>query len=219
MRKSVKQHIIIPMINLKTIKRVLFLFLSLFLFIIFLFGVISVVRFFTPKSSYNFSANPRTVIKQIRDLNRLETAQFTIEKVIDAGTNKSTFQQFLFGDSILLIAQGEVIAGVDLSKLSDNDISISGSTVRLILPPSEILITTINNDQTRVYDRKLGVLTKGDKDLEAKAREKAESLIRQAACDGHILDQASVNARNQITALLKSLGFDTVIITSPQGSC
>lgn len=197
----------------------MFLLLSFSFLVIFLFGLVSVVRFFIPKSNYNFKANSRTVVKQIRDLQRLETAQFTIEKVIDAGTNKSAFQQLLFGDKILLIAQGEVIAGVDLSKLSDSDISISGSTIRLILPPSEILITTINNDQTRVYDRKLGILSRGDKDLEAKAREKAEGLIRQAACDGHILDQASTNARAQMTALLKSLGFETVIITSPQGSC
>jgi len=149
----------------------------------------------------------------------LETAQFTIEKVIDAGKSGNQFQQLLFGDKILLIAQGEVVAGFDLTKLSEKDIVIEGTTLRLMLPESEILFTKLNNDQTRVYDRKLGLLSKGDKDLEAKARESAEGLIRQAACDGRILDIASTNARTQLTALFKSLGFTTVIITIPQSGC
>lgn len=149
----------------------------------------------------------------------METAQFTIEKVIDAGTNGNVFQQFLFGDKLLLIAQGEVIAGFDFSKVTENDIAIENGTVRLALPQPEILITTLNNDQTRVYDRRTGLLSKGDKDLESKAREQATNLIRQAACQGNILDTASTNARNQLTALLKSLGFTTVIITIPPATC
>ena len=179
----------------------------------------SLSNFFTKKSPYAFTANSRTVIKQLQALNRLETAQFTIEKVIDAGTTGSTFQQFLFGDKLLLIAQGDVIAGVDLAEISPSDVVVEGSTLRLTLPAAHILVTSLNNDQTRVYDRRTGLLSKGDKDLEAKAREQAESMITQAACDGHILDTATTNARNQLTALFKSVGFTTVIISIPQAGC
>lgn len=200
-------------------RRIIFLIVTLIILIVVIIGIISVANFFTKKPDYVFNTNSRTVIKQIRSLNRLETAQFTIEKVIDAGKSGNQFQQLLFGDKILLIAQGEVIAGFDFSKLNDSDIVIEGTTARLTLPSPEILVAKLNNEQTRVYDRKLGLLSKGDKDLETKAREKAESLIRQAACDGHILDTASTNARNQLTAMLKSLGLTTVIITIPQASC
>lgn len=202
-----------------TIKRIIFLALTLVILLVVFLGVMSLMNLFKKSPQYTFQANSRTVIKQLKDLNRLETAQFTIEKVIDAGTNGNTFQQFLFGDKILLIAQGEVIAGFDLSKVADQDITISGSTLRLRLPAPEILVTKLNSEQTRVYDRRTGLLSKGDKDLETKAREKAEGLITQAACAGHILDSASTNARNQLTALFKSLGFTTVIIEIPQVSC
>lgn len=205
--------------SLGTVKRILFLALTLVILAVIVLGIISLANIFTKKSQYTFQTNSRTVIKQLRDLNRLETSQFTVEKVIDAGTTGNTFQQFLFGDKILLIAQGEVIAGFDLSKLSDQDVSVEGSTLRLTLPPAEILVTKLNNDQTRVYDRKLGLLSKGDKDLESQARDKAETLIKQAACDGNILEEASTNARNQLTALFKTFGFTTVIITIPSSSC
>src|SRR5687768_27092 len=104
-------------------------------------------------SQYTFTTSSQTVIKEMRKLNRLETASFTIEKVIDAGTNGNRFQQILFGDRILLIAHGEVLAGFDLSKLDEKDISIDGQTLRMTLPPPQILSTSLNAENTRVYDR------------------------------------------------------------------
>jgi len=200
-------------------KRVIFILITLVILVVVIVGIASIFRWASPKSPYTFNTNSRTVIKQIQSLNRLETAQFTIEKVIDAGTNGNVFQQFLFGDKLLLIAQGDVIAGIDMAKVNEDDVQIDNTAIRLTLPPAEILIATLNNSQTRVYDRKTGLLTKGDKDLEAKARDQATKIIRTAACDGHILDTASTNARTQLTALLKSLGFTTVIVTIPPASC
>lgn len=205
--------------NFGTARRIIFLVFTLVILIVVILGIISLARFFIQKPEYVFTTNSRTVIKQLRSLNRLETAQYTIEKVIDAGKSGNQFQQLLFGDKILLIAQGEVIAGFDFAKLTERDITIEGTTLRLELPGPQILVTKLNNDQTRVYDRKLGLLSKGDKDLESRAREQAEILITEGACDGHILDTASTNARLQLTALFKSLGFTTVIITIPQASC
>lgn len=205
--------------RLSTIKKVIFLFLTLIILGVLVLGIMSLSNFVSKKPPYTFMTNSRTVIKQLQSLNRLETAQFTIEKVIDAGTTGNTFQQLLFGDKLLLIAQGDVIAGVDLSGIAPSDVVVEGSTLRLSLPAAQILVTSLNNDQTRVYDRRTGLLSKGDKDLESKAREQAEKIITQAACDGHILDTATTNARNQLTALFRSVGFTTVIISIPQSSC
>jgi len=174
-------------------------------------------KFFNPTTTVNMSS--KTVIKELRQLNRLETASFTIEKVIDAGTTGNRFQELLYGDRILLIAHGEVIAGFDLSTLPEDNFKINGSTVDLTLPPPQILVTSLDNSETRVYDRKQGLLNKGDKDLESQARLAATQAISEAACSGKILDQASNNARKQLTALLKTLGFVTVVINIPQGSC
>lgn len=172
-----------------------------------------------PKSDISYNISSQTVIKEMRQLNRLETASFTIEKVIDAGTSGNAFQEFLYGDRILLIAHGEVIAGVDLSKLSDTDVIVIGTTVTVKLPSPEILVVTLNNDQTRVYDRKQGLLSRGNKDLESKARTVATQTIQDAACKGGILTQAGENAKKQLTAFLKALGFSTIRFEISSGSC
>jgi len=170
-------------------------------------------------NNYRVNVNSQTVIKQIRSLNRLETSSYTIEKIVDAGTTGGQLRQLLFGDRILLIAHGEAIAGFDMNKIKDQDIEISRSMVKVRLPAPEILVSRLDNEQTRVYDRRQGVFTRGDSQLESEARKEAELIIKDAACKGGILQEAEKNGRSQLTALFKSLGFITVVIDIPQGSC
>ena len=125
----------------------------------------------------------------------------------------------MFGDKILLIAHGQVIAGFDLSQMSEKDIEIKENNLRITLPKPQILVTSLDNSQTRVYDRTRGILNPGDKDLESKARETAQNTITEAACKGGILKQASENARKQISAFLSTFDFNEVIIDIPEASC
>lgn len=181
--------------------------------------VLFIRRLSQPRSSYVVNLSEQTVIKQVQSLNRLETASYTIEKVIDVGTTGNKFSQFLYGDRILLIAHGTVIGGFDMSKVSKDSVDVKGEVLRVKLPSPEILVTKLDSDQTRVYDRRQGLLTKGDENLETEARSEAEKVIKDAACKGGILGEATKNARNQLTSLFKSLGFETVIIEIPEGSC
>lgn len=169
--------------------------------------------------NYTYRFGSQTIIKQITSLNRLETASYTIEKVIDAGTSGNRLQQFLVGDRLLLIAHGQVIAGFDMSKVRIEDLDVTGQTLRITMPAPEILVSKLDNEQTRVYDRQSGIFTKGDRDLESEARKEAEAVIKDAACKGGILDEATKNARNQLTALFKGMGFTTVILNVPAGEC
>jgi hypothetical protein len=203
---------------METARKIIFLFLSVVLILIIVMGLWSIGNFFS-KKPYTFNTSSQTVIKQIQSLNRLETASFTIEKIIDAHTNGNAFQQFLFGDKLLLIAEGKVIAGFDLSQVKSSDVHVNGTTLQVTLPKPEILTTTLDNQNTRVYDRTTGLLSKGQPDLESQARESAVETIRQAACQGNILDEASKNARNQLTVLFSSLGFTSVTIEIPAASC
>jgi len=171
-------------------------------------------------SAIQFNTNRAAVIKQIQSLQRLETASFTIEKIINEGTTgDNVFQRLLFGDKILLIAHGKVIAGFDLSLVSDKDIQVDGKKLRVILPKPQLLTVVLDNTQTRVYDRQRGILSTDGKDLETQARIAAEKSIKDAACQGNILQQASDNARKQLTASFYSLGFETVTIEIPSATC
>jgi Protein of unknown function (DUF4230) len=159
------------------------------------------------------------VVKQIRTLNRWETVSYQVEQIIDNGTSGNVFQQLLFGDRILLIAHGSVTAGFDLANLSEKSVHIQGKSIEISLPDPEILSTSLDESQTRVYDRQKGLLVPTNDNLESEARLSAINKIHQAACTDGVLQTASDNAQKQLTTMLQSLGFVTITITIPPGHC
>jgi hypothetical protein len=150
-------------------------------------------------------ADPVTIIKQVRSLSRLETASFTIEKVITADSGEGPLG-FLFRDKLLLVAHGEVIAGVDLGRMDDGAVKVAGTSVFVTMPASEVFVATLDNQKTYVYDRQTGVLGQ-QRDLETLARQKAEQEVLNAALDGGILALAQDNADHVVKKLLEALGF------------
>ncbi len=156
------------------------------------------------------------VVTRMQSLGRLETSQFTIEKIITADKGSSSdLSSFFFGDKLLLVAHGEVVAGFDLAAITPEDIQVEGSTLKVTLPAPQILYSRLDNEQTKVFDRKLGLLARPDKDLEADARAAAEKSIRTAACDSEILRKASENASTQLKALFSAMDFTEVTVAIP----
>lgn len=154
--------------------------------------------------------DPVTIIHEVRSLARLETIQYSVEKIISAESRQGIFG-FLVGDKILFVAHGTVIAGVDLEKLQPEDLRVEDGILYVSLPDAEIFIATLDNDQSYIYDRELGVLTKGDQNLETAARQAAEAEIEAAAESDGILAQAQVNAENFLYRFFLQLGFQDVI--------
>jgi Protein of unknown function (DUF4230) len=208
-------------VSMVSFRRALYALMVLACLAILVFAYMGLRNFGRPVYTVNTSGN--TIVKELQNLNRLETAQFHVEKVIQAGTNGNVFQEFLYGDRILLIAVGSVVAGIDLSKMKEGDIKLgsgnASGTIEATFPAPEIFSASLDNDQTRVFDRKLGLLTKGDVTLESRARATAEDIMREGACKEGVLDTARTNAMGQLESFLKALGFDRVTVTIPQSSC
>ena len=150
--------------------------------------------------------DPVSIVHEVRTLARLETIQYTVEKVITAEVNQGVLGP-LFGDKLLLVAHGYVIAGVDLGKLQAEDLWLEGDTLYARLPQAEVFVATLNNEQSYIYDRTTGILTKGKAELETTARQVAEQ-------DG-ILEQAQANAEAYMLSLLMKLGYEKVAFEPP----
>ncbi len=161
--------------------------------------------------------DPVTIIYQVRSLARLETIQYSVEKVITAETGQGMFAT-LFGDRLLFVAHGIVIAGVDLSKLGPKDMWVQDNVLYVRMPAPEIFIATLDNEKSYVYNRDTGLLTHGDVNLETTARRAAEDEIEKAALEDGILEQAGQNAENFMYRLLRDLGFPEVIFVAPEAT-
>ena len=168
-----------------------------------------------PAASVQVVRDTPNVITAIRDLARLETAEFHIERVIDlTETQRRFFGMLEAKDAILLVAAGDVTAGVDLAELRDEDIVIdkpSGS-IEISLPPAKILNTRLDNERTYVHTRKTDALAERKETLETEARRRAEQTLEAAAKEGRILERAEKNAHKTMEMLGRSFGYQRVVV-------
>jgi hypothetical protein len=157
------------------------------------------------------------VVEKVQRLNRLESVVYSLDTVVEGDIAKpvAALPDALYSDKLVLIVHGDIIAGVDMSKMKPDDVQIaeagSDRSIKLVLPPSQVFVTTIDNAHTRVFSRVTGLFPMtADPNLESNTRAKAQEQLQQAALTDGILDAASKNARATVTAMLEGLGFEHV---------
>lgn len=155
-----------------------------------------------------------TVLQQVRNMALLQTTRYDLEKVIEGSQGQGGVFSSLTSDSLLFIAVGHVTAGVDLNQLSDENFVVDGSSVTVTLPPAQLIDCIPNDRESRVYDRQSGLLA-NNPDLETRVRQAALVEIRDGAVEAGILDHAAEQAEFVLAALLRSVGFDQVEVSSP----
>ena len=159
--------------------------------------------------------SPTTIVTQINDLARLETASIELEKVVTAERNQEALWGLL-GESLVFVAHGKVVAGIDFAEMSVDDIQVYGpDTVMVHLPEVKTFddLPALDTGQSYVANRATGLLANPDADMETEARQLAEQQIREAAKESGLLDLARTNAENYMRDFLLGLGFTNVTFT------
>jgi hypothetical protein len=159
---------------------------------------------------------PRTttgpvVVEGIRELDQLATVRWTESVPVTRETGGDILDRLFDGERVLVIATGEVEAGVDLGDIGKDDVSVNSDTVTIDLPEPQILSASLDEEKTRVYDRDFSPLNvRPDDDLVEEARLQAVEKIRDAARENEILVIAEHNAEDSVRAFLTTLGFEEV---------
>jgi hypothetical protein len=155
-----------------------------------------------------FAPAAPALLHEIERLNQLASVKYTLQRVVGLTEQKSPLGE----ESILIMVQGEAVAGVDLTCLSDSDVTFqTPRKVALKLPRSKLLNVYLDENQTKVWDRHITWWTPWvpyDPDLEHKARLTALDDVRSAALTMGILGEAQRNAEMAITNFLRALGLE-----------
>ncbi len=150
------------------------------------------------------------VVREIQELSELVTVRYSIQKVVGLEEDKVPFGS----ERILLMVQGDVLGGVDLSLLSTNDVQVAADgVVTARLPQPKVMHVYVDEKQTRVWDRSKTWWTPWepyDPELEQKARLAALEAIQAAAVQMGILSNAQDNAENTVRKLLHAGGVESV---------
>jgi hypothetical protein len=160
---------------------------------------------------------PVLVVERVQNLGRLETVKYTVEHVVEAEKEGQVFLFIEIGRyRVLLVAYGEVVAGVDLTQVRPEDVRVEGSNVTIVLPPAEILSSEVDPARTRIYKVREGILDgllgddEVDKDLILELLDQAEQEIVSGTVEDGILQKAEAGAQVTLTQFLRALGFTDV---------
>lgn len=150
------------------------------------------------------------LLREVQQLSELVSVKYSIQKVVGLKEEKVPFGS----ESILLVVQGSVLAGVDLKEMEERDVRVEQHTVFLKIPQARILHVYLDDKHTQVWDRKITWWTPWvpyNPDFERKARLVAIESIRVQAEEMGILRDARRNAEHTIETLLKVLGHFKVM--------
>jgi len=111
--------------------------------------VVAAFWLFRPKAA---PLTAPAVLAQVQELNQLATVNYTVQKIVALTEAKVPVGE----ESILLVVQASVQAGVDLNGLGSRDVSLRpDGAVVIRLPAAKILKVSIDEKETKVWDRKM----------------------------------------------------------------
>jgi hypothetical protein len=148
------------------------------------------------------------LLHEIERLNQLVTVKYTVSRIVSLKEPKVPFGE----ESILLMVEGQALAGVDLTCLTMGDLHFARArSVTVHLPQAKLLNVSLNEKGTKVWDRRITWWTPWvpyDPDLEHKARLSAIDDVRNAALGMGILAEARRNAEQAIAGFLHASGME-----------
>lgn len=165
------------------------------------------------------------IIQQVRGASELTTAIFAMEAVVPTSRDRTIAGYTVGKTTLLYIAYGEVRAGIDLTQLQPQDVELLGDTLRLRLPPPQVLDSKIDVNRSQVYDYDRGLLGLGPDaatQLQEAAQRQALARIVSAACDRGILTEANRRAEAAVGQFLGIAGYRQFQIetqTPPAETC
>jgi hypothetical protein len=144
-------------------------------------------------------------IRSIRDIGEWEFLSISDEQMVD-----TLRRGILFDDQLVRIYYGTLRLGIDMQQLREDAITTHGDTLLMVLPPVKLLDDHfIDEARTRSF------ISKGNWDpgiREALYYKAQQQMIDQCMTPQNI-QQARENAEEQVSNMLRSMGFKQVKIT------
>ncbi len=165
-----------------------------------------------------------TVVTEIKKISEFTTYTYIDELIIhEKKAEEKESKGHIFGigkkdvpdtlrSEIVMIVSGVTRAGYDLGKLSENDLKISGDTITVKLPATEIFDVIVNPSDTRMFVED----GKWSHEEVTAMQVNCRNQMHQNALDRGILNKANEVGKEKVENLFKALGFKVITVITTQ---
>lgn len=173
---------------------------------------------FNPFQVTQIDRSQPVLLKSITDISQYHAAAGNFEVILDIEEDHEWAPAFLAGRRTLFVAAGTVNASVDLSGLTDQDLTLSadGKSVTVHLPEPELDKPNLDSGRSYMFSQERGLADRFLDALETPEQqqfyERAEAKLAAAAEASDLRDQAAKNTRDMLKGLFGSLGIEATIL-------
>ena len=170
-------------------------------------------RFFTQEE---LKIDPTaSVVEEIRKISEFTSACYYEEYVIQdtkEASGNALLKMVKSKPEVVILSKGKVRAGVDLGKITPEDIKVSNDTLRINLPQPEIFDVIVNPSDYEIFSEN------GDWSHDEISRiiQKGKENLQQHALDEGIIGKAGETGKKKLESLFQTLGYKVVEIILPE---
>lgn len=166
---------------------------------------------FSPFQSKQTDRSLPVLLKSIQNTSQYHTAVGNFQVIVDVEDDVDWVPGIIAGRRTLFVAAGTVNAYIDLSGLTDKDLTLSadGKSVTVRLPEPQLDKPNLDHDRSYLFSQDRGVLNRIADAIEtpqqAQFYQLAETKIAAAAEESELRKQAAETAKTNLTGIFAAL--------------
>lgn len=165
-----------------------------------------ITSIFSPSQRVYQVMSAPMVLESVQGMGRLTTTRFNYSNVINmVGDSRIAF---LDKDNLTMVVVGYVDAGIDLTDLTEDDITITEDTLTIQLPPPELHNCVLNEFESYVVSRETGLFVSAAPEVDAQVRQYAILQFKHAAVEDGIYHEANREAQVVLEPFLSMMPLD-----------
>lgn len=186
------------------------------------FGLVVGLKALWPSNPLQEQTVDRTspaLLKSLTDLAELHAAEGRYQVLVDLEKDTPFVPSVLKGSRVVYSATGSVDALVDLSAIGPGSVRVDGATVHVTVPAVRLAEPALDLAESRVVSRERGLLDRfgsavGDeRNPDQQLVLLAQGKVGRAATeDAQLRQRAESNVSGTISALIRGLGFNDVVV-------
>lgn len=174
-----------------------------------------------PFGSTEVERDHAVVLAELEDLSRYVAATGRFQAIVDIEQDADYLPDFIKGERVIFVAEGDVEAYVDFSGLDEDafEISDDGRRITITVPEPQLTEPRIDPEKTEVVasdrglvDRIGDALTSGDPSPDQELYVRAGEKIATAASESDLRDKARENTESFLRSLGEGLGYEEVVV-------